>query len=185
MLTHARSLAATLAVLIAFPVYAFGATGDPVLRAKLLGAYQNVRSYKITVLGTIKSSGVHVAPNRYEMTTQIEGKTVKTIFIGGTYWIYGDGKWQKQTSGNSLDYDIVGILRNLNAYPKSPLVRLPPTVRNGKKLGTFSYTFPKSGDQETCNYDLATYLVVRCKTDELTILYSGYNDPSNTVGSPK
>jgi hypothetical protein len=191
MLNYARHLRAVTAVLIALSAalgwtsLARAAGGDSGLRAKLLGAYQNVRSYKITVLGSVKSSGVFVAPERYQMTTQFEGKTVKTIFIGGTYWIYGDGKWQKQTSGNRLDYDIEGILRSLKAHPKTSLTRLPPTTRNGKSLGTFSYTFPSSGEQEICNYDPATYLVVRCKAEELTILYSGYNDPSNTVGTPK
>jgi hypothetical protein len=191
MLNHARNLGALAAVLIALsaalcwstPVRA--AAGDSALRARLLAAYQDVRSYKITVLGSVKSSGAFVAPNRYEMLTQYEGKLVKSIFIGGTLWIYGDGKWQKQSSGNGLDYDVEGILRSLKAHPQSSLTKLPPTTRNGKTLGTFSYTFPSSGDKEVCNYDPATYLVVRCKAEELTILYSGYNDPSNTVGTPK
>jgi hypothetical protein len=190
MLIRARTVAGTVAVIIGLSaslgwIAPARAAGDQTLRAKLLAAYQNVRSYKITVLGSVKSSGAFVAPNRYEMTTHFEGKLVKTIFIGGTLWIYGDGKWQKQSSGNSLDYDIEGILRSLKAHPQSPLTKLPPTTRNGKTLGTFSYTFPTaSGDQEICNYDPTTYLVVRCKAEELTILYSGYNDPTNKVSSP-
>ena len=190
MLTRPRTLAVATAILIAVsaglgssaPARAVAA--DQTLRTKLLAAYRNVHSYKITVLGSVKSSGVFVAPNRYQMTTQFEGKMVKTIFIGGTYWIYSDGKWQKQTSGNSLNYDIVSLLRSLKAHPQSSLTKLPTATRNGKALGTFSYTFPSSGDQEVCNYDPATYLVVRCKAEELTILYSAYNDPSNRVGSP-
>jgi hypothetical protein len=178
-----RTLTILLALLLA-PAASSAAATDGGLRAQLLSAYQHITSYKITVLGSVKSNGVFVAPNRYQMTTQYEGKTVKTIFIGGTYWIYADGKWQKQTSGNSLDYDIAGLLRNLRANAKSALVRLGTVVRNGKKLGTFSFAF-KSGTQETCNYDLATFLVTRCKADELTILYSGYDDPTNTVASPK
>jgi hypothetical protein len=189
MLICARKLATAAAVLVAVwaglcPHAPALAAGDQKLRSNLLAAYQNVRSYKITVLGSVKSKGVFVAPNRYQMTTQFEGKLVKTIFIGGTYWIYGDGKWQKQTSGNSLDYDIEGVLRSLKGHPQSPLAKLSPTIRNGKALGTFSYTFPTSGDQEICSYDPTTYLVVRCKAEELTILYSAYNDPTNKVSSP-
>lgn len=161
------------------------ATNGSGLRVRLLAAYQAIKSYKITVLGSVKSKGVFVAPNRYQMTTQFEGKTVKTIFIGGTYWIYSDGKWKKQSSGNSLDADIAGLVRNLKAHPGSTVIRLADTIRDGKKYGTFSYTFPKSETQETCNYDLRTFLVTRCKAEELTILYSGYNDPTNKVGNPK
>jgi len=176
--------AAALALATFVPVATSAASGDD-LRAKLLAAYAHVESYKITVLGSVKSSGVYVAPNRYLMTTQFEGKTVKTIFIGGTYWIFANGHWEKQTSGNRLDYDISGILRNLKAGPTSALVKLSAVVRDGKRLGTFAYTFKSTGTQEICNYDLTTYLVARCKAEELTILYSGYNDPANSVPNPK
>jgi hypothetical protein len=164
---------------------AVAVNGDATLRSKLLGAYAGVKSYKITVLGSVKSNGVYVAPNRYKMTTQFEGKTVKTIFIGGTYWIFANGRWEQQASGNKLDYDISGLLRNLKADPHAALGKLPDTLRGGRRLGTFVYTFQSSGTRETCNYDPATYLVVRCKAEELTILYSGYNDPTNVVPTPK
>ena len=183
LLRAAVGLALALASLV--PVTGFAAGGDATLRAKLLAAYAGMKSYKITVLGSVKSSGVFVAPNRYKMTTQFEGKTVKTIFIGGTYWIYANGRWEKQASGNSLDYDVSGLLRAIKASPSSALVKLPDIVRNGKRLGTFSYTFKSSGTREICNYDPATYLVVRCKAEELTIIYSDYNDPTNTVPNPQ
>jgi hypothetical protein len=180
---RAGALALVLAISGPLATLAAGSSAD--LRAKLLAAYAGITSYKITVLGSVKSSGVYVAPNRYKMTTQFEGKTVKTIFIGGTYWIFANGRWEKQTSGNRLDYDISGLLRSIKASPPSALVKLPDVVRNGKRLGTFAYTFKSSGTQETCNYDPVTYLVVRCKAEELTILYSGYNDPTNVVPAPK
>ncbi len=180
----AAAFGALLAPFALLTSLSLAAPADGALRARLLAAYQAIKSYKITVLGSVKSKGVFVAPNRYQMTTQFEGKTVKTIFIGGTYWIYSDGKWKKQSSGNSLDADIAGLVRNLKAHPGSMLVRLADTIRNGKKYGTFSYIFPKSETQETCNYDLRTFLVTRCKAEDLTILYSGYNDPTNTVSSP-
>jgi len=187
MSSNLRRRAGALALTLAFlgPLATLAASGDPALRANLLAAYANVKSYKITVLGSVKSSGVYQDPNRYKMTTQFEGKTVKTIFIGGTYWIYANGRWEKQTAGNKLDYDVSGLLRNIKADRKAVLVKLPDIVRNGKRLGTFAYTFKSSGTQETCNYDPATYLVVRCKAEELTILYSGYNDPTNVVPTPK
>jgi outer membrane lipoprotein-sorting protein len=181
-----RRIAALLALGALLAPAAFAASGDTAaLRAHLLAAYANVKSYKITVLGSVKSSGVYVAPNRYKMTTQFEGKTVKTIFIGGTYWIFANGHWEKQTSGNNLDYDVSGLIRNLQAGATSALTKRPDVVRNGKRLGTFAYTFKSSGTQEVCNYDTATYQVVRCKAEELTILYSGYNDPTNVVPNPK
>jgi outer membrane lipoprotein-sorting protein len=183
LLRGAVGLALALASLA--PATGFAAGGDATLRAKLLAAYAGMKSYKITVLGSVKSSGVFVAPNRYKMTTQFEGKTVKTIFIGGTYWIYANGRWEKQASGNSLDYDVSGLLRAIKASPSSALVKLPDIVRNGKRLGTFSYTFKSSDTREICNYDPATYLVVRCKAEELTIIYSDYNDPTNTVPNPQ
>jgi hypothetical protein len=177
-----RALPPLLALLVATP--ALAASGDAALRAKILAAYAPVTSYRITVLGSVRSSGVYVAPNRYEMTTTIEGKPIKTIFVGNTYWIASDGKWQKSdTPANQLDFDIAGLVRNAKANPASPFERLPDALTNGKRTGTFRYTF-KNGSDETCNYDPATYLVVRCKTQDLTILYSGYNDPRNAVGKP-
>src|ERR1700676_4646854 len=133
LLRGAVGLALTLASLV--PVTGFAAGGDATLRAKWLAAYAGMKSYKITVLGSVKSNGVFVAPDRYKMTTQFEGKTVKTIFIGGTYWIFANGRWEKQTSGNKLDYDISGLLRSIKTNP-GPLVKLPDVVRNGKRLGT-------------------------------------------------
>jgi len=154
------------------------------VRAKVLAAYDAVKSYRITVLGSVRSTGSFVAPNRYEMTTVIDGKPLKTIFVGTTYWIYSNGKWQKQdTSANSLDFDIAGLVRAAKANPKAAFATLPDQVVNGKKVGTFAYT-GKNGSVETCNYDLTTYLATRCKVEDLTILYSGYNDPAIVVPHP-
>jgi len=177
-----RLLAAALVGLLAVPALAAG--GDPQLRAKILAAYGAVTSYRITVLGSVRSSGVFVAPNRYKMTTIIDGKPLKTIFVGKNYWIYTDGKWQKSdTTANNLDFDIAGLARNAKQSPASSFVVLPPQTIGGKRAGVFTYTF-KDGSQETCDYDPKTYLVSRCKAEDLTILYSDYNDPSITIPNP-
>src|SRR5271165_12760 len=119
-----RLLAAALVGLLAVPALAAG--GDPQLRAKILAAYGAVTSYRITVLGSVRSSGVFVAPNRYKMTTIIDGKPLKTIFIGKTYWIYSDGKWQKSdTPANNLDFDIAGVIRNAKQSSAASFVHLP------------------------------------------------------------
>jgi len=180
--------AAALAILL-LPLGAFAANGDAALRGNIVGAYAQIHSYKITVLGSVKSSGVFVAPNRYQMSTEFDGKTVKTIFIGRSYWIYSDGHWQKSDdTSNTLDFDIEGLLRNAQSDRKSAFVRLPDTTQGGKKVGAFKYSFKSgssSGTDEVCNFDLKSYLVTRCKADELTILYSAYNDPANKVGVPR
>jgi hypothetical protein len=156
----------------------------PDVRAKVLAAYASVKSYRIAVLGSVRSTGTFVAPDRYKMTTVIDGKPLKTIFVGKTYWIYTDGKWQKSdTAANSLDFDIFGLVRAAKTAPASSFVALPGQVVNGKPLGAFKFTF-KNGSEETCNYDPATYLATRCKAEDLTILYSGYNDPSITIPTP-
>jgi len=179
-----RRLAAALALSLALAPAAAPAAGDSNLAGKLQAAYAGVKSYKLTVLGSVRSNGVFVAPDRYQMTTVLGGKTVKTIFIGKQYWIWSDGKWQKSdTPGNNLDVDITGLLRNARAN-KSPIQRRADVMRDGKKLGEFEYAF-KDGTQETCDFDLRTYLVQRCKSEDITILYSGYNDPTNKVGTPK
>ena len=118
------------------------------------------------------------------MSTVIDGKPLETIFIGKNYWILADGKWQNSdTAGNNLDFDIAGLVRTAKAAP-APFDNLPEQTLDGKRLGAFEFTF-KNGTEETCNYDLKTYLVTRCKTDDLTLLYSAYNDPSNHVANPK
>ncbi len=179
---------AAVATLLAFTMPgAAGAAsaGDPALRSKIYGAFSNVKSYKLTVLGSVRSLGVYVAPNKYQMTTMFEGKPIKTIIIGRNYWTYANGHWQKSgTASNNLDVDIAGLLRNAKADPKAAFVPMPDATQDGRRVGTFAYTF-KNGTEETCNYDKSTYRVTRCKADELTLLYSGYNDPGNAVAAPK
>ncbi len=174
-----RVLSAVLALLCTAPA---GAAVD--VRAKVLAAYDAVKSYHITVLGSVRSTGTHQTPDRYKMTTVIDGKPLETIFIGKNYWILTDGKWQKSdTTANNLDFDIAGLLRNARYASPSRFVALPPVAVNGKAMGAFTFTF-KNGSDETCDYDLKTYLVARCKAEDLTILYSGYNDPSISIPTP-
>jgi len=168
---------------------AAGATGraasDNGLRAHIVGAFATVRTYKVTVLGSVRSLGVWQAPNSYQMTTEFAGKTVKTVIVGKDLYEFDNGKWEKSgTASNNLDVDIAGLIRTVRSDPKAEFARLPDQVQDGKRVGTFSYSF-KDGTDETCNYDRTTYLVTRCKADELTLLYSGYNDPSNKVARVK
>jgi hypothetical protein len=154
------------------------------LRGKIFAAFAGVRSYRVTVLGSVRSLGVWVAPNRYQMTTDFDGRQVKTLIVGRDYWTLADGKWQKSgTASNNLDVDIAGLIRTAKANPAVPFVPMPDQTQDGKRVGTFGYAF-KNGTQEVCNYDRATYLATRCKADELTLLYTGYNDASNTVAKP-
>src|ERR1700674_439475 len=67
---------AAAALVCLLPLGAGAATGDAALRGKVIDAYARVYSYKITVLGSVKSSGVFAAPNRYQMSTEFDGKTV-------------------------------------------------------------------------------------------------------------
>ncbi len=175
---------AALAIPFALVVSAMAPLGAaaPDLRARVYHAFSTVRSYKLTVLGTVRSVGVWQAPNRYQMTTEFDGKPVKTIIIGRDYWTLSDGKWQRSGTANQLDVDIAGLLR-VATHDKTPFLSLPDQVRDGRRVGTFAYTF-KNGTQETCNYDRATYRVTRCKADELILLYSAYNDPANRVTNP-
>ena len=181
--TLRRALAGAL-ITLAFPAAASAAPADAGLRTKILSAFSSLRSYKLTVLGSVRSVGVWVAPNRYQMTTEFEGKPVKTIIIGNSYWTYSAGRWEQSgtTSGN-LDVDIAGLVRNAKRNTDIAFARLPDQMQNGKRVGTFRYDF-KDGTEETCNFDLQSYRVTRCKTDQLTLLYSGYNDPSNAVANP-
>ena len=181
-----RRTAGAILLALAVPLAAGAASaGDPALRSKIYGGFANVKSYKLTVLGSVRSLGVYVAPNKYQMTTMFEGKPIKTIIIGRDYWTYANGHWQKSgTASNSLDVDIAGLLRTAKTDPKAAFVPQPDATQDGKRVGTFLYTF-KNGTEETCNYDKSTYRVTRCKANELTLLYSGYNDPSNVVAQPK
>ena len=164
---------------------AAGASESPAaLRTKIFSAYRTVRSYRVTVLGSVRSLGVWMAPNKYQMTTDFAGKPVKTLIIGRDYWTLSAGKWQKSgTASNNLDVDIAGLIRTSKANPSVPFVPMPEQTQDGKRVGTFGYAF-KNGTQEVCNYDRTTFLATRCKADELTLLYSGYNDRSNVVAKP-
>ncbi len=154
------------------------------VRAKIFAAYRDVTSYRVTVLGSVRSLGVWVAPDKYQMTTDFDGKSVRTLIIGHDYWTFSGGKWQKSgTASNSLDVDIAGLIRTAKASPSVPFVALPDQTQDGKRVGTFGFTF-KNGTEEVCNFDPATYLATRCKADELTLLYSAYNAKTNVVAKP-
>jgi len=175
---------ASAVTLAAVPRDAARAAADPGLRTKIFGAFARVKSYRLTVLGSARSLGVWVAPNRYQMTTEIGGgKPVRTVISGSDYWTLADGKWEHSGRvSNNLDVDIAGLVRNAKADPAAPFVHLPDQTQDGKVVGTFMYSF-KNGTDETCNYDRTTFRVTRCKADEVTILYSGYNDAANHVAN--
>jgi hypothetical protein len=161
------------------------AAGDPALRAKIVGAFAGIHSYRVTVLGSVRSLGIWQAPSSYQMTTEFEGKTVKTVIIGKDLYQFDDGKWEKSgTASNNLDVDIAGLIRTIKSDPNAVITKLPDQTQDGKRVGAFEYDFT-NGTDETCNYDVATYRVTRCKADELTLLYSGYNDPANKVAKVK
>jgi len=180
-----RRWAAVAVLACALPCAAGAVAPANDLRTKIIDVFAAIKSYKLTVLGSVRSLGVWQAPNRYEMTTEFAGKTVKTIIIGKTLWEYDDGKWEKSgTASSNLDVDVAGLMKTLKSDPSATLVALPNQIQDGKRVGTFQYTF-KDGTEEACNYDLHTYLITRCKTEDLTLLYSGYNDPSIEVPTPK
>ncbi len=185
----ARRIAAalSLALAAAAPWTASGAApaaSDGALKTRIFAAFAGVKSYKLTVLGSVRSLGVYVAPDRYQMTTMLEGKPIRTIIVGHAYWVLSDGKWEKSGTANNLDSDIAGLIRSAKSDPKSAFVSLADQTQDGKRVGTFQYTF-KNGTAEACNYDKTTYRVTRCKAEQLTLLYSGYNDPSNVVPDVK
>ena len=184
-LPRISALALALGFAVA-PLPASAAGGDdPALRAKLLAAYARVASYRLTVLGAARSLGVWVKPNRYQMTTELGGKPIKTVIIGADYWTLAQGKWEHSGRVSSnLDVDIAGLLRDARAHATRVFTRLPDQRQDGVRVGTFGYSFP-NGTDETCNFDRVTYRVTRCKADEVTLLYAGYNDPANRVFDPR
>ncbi len=179
------ALASVLACVAVSPEVARAAS-EAALRAHVLGAFAHVKSYRLTVLGSARSLGVWVAPDRYQMTTDIGGGApVRTVIVGNDYWTLANGKWEHSGRvSNSLQVDIAGLFRDVKAHPGAPLVRLPDQRQDGKRVGTFGYSF-KNGTDETCNYDRVSYRITRCKADEVTILYSGYNDRANRVATVK
>jgi len=179
----ARGAALLLACML--PAAASAAAPDQSLRAKIVQAFAAVKSYRLTVLGSVRSLGVWQAPDKYQMTTEFNGKTVKTIIIGTTLWQFVDGKWEKSGSAsNNLRVDVAGLVRTAQHDPTAAFAKLPDQMEDGKRVGTFEYTFT-DGTEETCNYDPLTYHVTRCKADELTLLYSAYNDPTIKIAVPK
>ncbi|GAC1302837.1 MAG: hypothetical protein NVS2B3_15680 [Vulcanimicrobiaceae bacterium] len=182
---HAFRRAAVAALIFAtVPLAARAADGDPGLRRHVVDAFARVRSYRLTVLGAARSLGVWVAPNAYQMTTDLGGHPVKTVIVGREYWTLTNGRWEHSGRvSNNLDVDISGLLRDAKARKDAAFARLPDQTQDGKRVGTFGYSFA-NGTDETCNYDRATYRVTRCKADEVTLLYSGYNDRTNRVADP-
>ncbi len=191
MFVHAFRIGTATAALAfivsaANPIASRAASGEADVRAKVAGSFARVKSYRLTVLGAARSLGVWVAPNRYQMTTELGGgKPIETVIIGRDYWTRTAGKWDHSGRvSTNLDVDIAGLMRDAAARKTAAFTRLPDQTQDGKRVGTFGYAFA-NGTEETCNYDRATYRVTRCKADEVTILYAGYNDAKNRVANPR
>ena len=179
------SMRRTFAAVVSGALMVSGATSvrasDASVRAQVIGAFARVTSYKLTVLGSVRSVGTWVAPNRYHMTTEIEGKPLETVIVGKAYWTRSGGKWERSgTTSTNLDVDIAGLIGAAKTAPASSFTTAAQQTQDGKKVGTFNFSFP-DGTDEACNYDLSTYRVTRCKADEVTLLYADYNDPKNVV----
>ncbi len=152
--------------------------------AKIYAAFGTLRSYRLTVLGSVRSQGVWVAPNRYEVTTDLNGQTDKTVIIGNSYWIKNGAHWDRSSlGGNNLDIDVANLLPKAKQQ-KKPLEILASESHDGKKLGTFSVQ-TSTGTDERCNYDLFSYRITRCKAEDVLLLYSGFNDRANKVENVK
>jgi len=115
--------------------------------AKISLTFGHVKSYRLTVLVAARSLAVWVAPNAYQMTTELGRKRVNAVIIGSDYWTLADCK--RKHSGrvsSNLDADIVGLVRNAEADASAPFARLLDQTQDGKCVGAFGYisrTAPK------------------------------------------
>ena len=195
----------TLAVLLSIacpPVSAAEADGAS-LAAAVVKAAATVSSFRMTLSGAqnISSTIVVVRPDRVKIDMSFGPSKTQSVVIGSTSYVrVNGGTWLVSKMQNAKDFaeKLSATLAKQTTYTP-----LPDRRESGVTYGAFSSTsgsdvMAAAGAATTattpvtmqCTYDKTTYLMHVCTLQPpgapfpMTLTYSAWNDPANTVDVP-
>jgi hypothetical protein len=160
------------------------------------------RSIGVTSVATYVRSAPATAGDRLsglavKMETAAGSLTIDTYIVDSTLYLSINGSpWQKKALDTEQFKAYTGSL--IDAFKTNPPVATlqPDRVDGGvtygdvrivsatpPSLASMSPSLPPTMSIE-CMYDKATYLMHECDTEQFSIAYSKFNDPSNSVELP-
>lgn len=192
---HVPRLIGTAMLAVAVSLSALPAFADPAsesLKAKMFAAWQDVKSFKMTVATPEGGAmtGIMVLPDKTAFNIAMHGMAVKAVRIGeDMYMQMNGGPWSKVSSAMAGQMSSMMKVRDLKSFKDQAVLKvLPDEQFDGKTVGAFqseNAAGQKSSGSSVCNYDKSTYRLVRCHTDTTSIVVSDYNSSTNVVDVPK
>jgi hypothetical protein len=185
------------ALAAAFTIASLPALADPTsdaLKAKIGAAWQGVKSFKMSASATAGKDNplaggsmttTMVLPDKMEIATDTGRFSVKMVVLSGETWMSMNGYGWRKIPSREMGAPFKPS--DPKTYTDQSIVNLLPDEDfNGKRVGTFtgSSATGKEGLESVCNYDKATYLLVRCHNAKAVVLFTDYNSPTNVIDVP-
>jgi hypothetical protein len=168
---------------------------------KLATAAAGVTSFvvQLEAAGTTGVSGTltFVRPMKVKSELGVGGLSIESYLVNGTQYVHGADGWQKMKMDAQLPQQSANLAEGLKP---SNVTLLPDRQENGTEVGAFAVDtpLPQSPNFEPpradlaasppqhveCTYDKSTYRLSVCSNDVMTMTYTHYNDPANTVVLP-
>ena len=180
---HRLAAVAAAALLPALCAPAPAADDLASVRANVPAAMQAAKSF---VASATSPSGftvttTYVAPDRYHSLLNYNGAAYDVVLVGPTAYL--------STNGNPYSVvqappQVLAVQQQLRTMPVDAVD--PDTTVDGTTYGQFETTQagPQRDQHLTCIYDKSTYRIARCTGTTLTVRFSRYDDPANTVTVP-
>jgi hypothetical protein len=172
---------ALLALLAAAPAAA-RADDLATVRAKVGAAMGAAKSFVVTTTAATGFSVTmtFVAPDRYHSTLAYNG-TTDVVLVGPVAYISSDGRTYRKTDAPP---EVIAAQAQLRDVPVDSV--LADKSAGGKTWGQFATTSagPQKDQRLICTYDKKTYRINDCSNEGLTLTFSRYDDPANTVSVP-
>jgi hypothetical protein len=153
------------------------------VRTKVQTAMQSAKSF---VVATTASTGftvtmTFVAPDRYHSVLNYSGTSRDVVLVGPIAYVSSDGQSYRRVDAPA---EVVAAQAQLRNVPVDEV--LPDKVAGGKTYGAFATTSagPQKDQHLTCSYDKKTYRLAECSNEGLSLTFSRYDDPANTVVVP-
>jgi hypothetical protein len=163
---------------------------------KLGTAAAGVTSFvvQLAAAGTRGISGTltFVRPMKVKSDLGVGGLSIESYLIDGIEYVHGADGWQKMSMNAAQSpQQSANIAEGLKP---SNVTLLPDREQDGMDVGAFAVDtpLPEGADAASapasqhveCTYDKSTYRLSACSSSGMTMTYTRYNDPANTVVLP-
>jgi hypothetical protein len=153
------------------------------VRTKVQSAMQSTKSFVVATTATtgFTVTMTFVAPDRYHSVLNYSGTSRDVVLVGPIAYVSSDGQVYRKVDAPP---EVIAAQAQLRNVPVDQV--LPDRTAGGKTYGAFATTSagPQKDQHLTCSYDKKTYRVAECSNEGLSLTFSRYDDPANTVTIP-